>query len=175
MDRFETDAGQIYAGEFMIATGLGTDTWFAPNTEDLKRHYGGDPHKFRGILVVTTLWQEVGWGTILYLAAISNIDPRLYEASVIDGAGKWRQTPTHHPAGHHLRDRDPVDFPGRRAAERRLRADSVALLAAGVRAGGHSRHLRVLLGDHQPEVLVRHRGGPISRRCSRPSCCSAPT
>ena len=92
VDRFETDAGQIYAGEFMIATGLGTDTWFAPNTEDLKRHYGGDPHKFRGILVVTTLWQEVGWGTILYLAAISNIDPRLYEASVIDGAGKWRQT-----------------------------------------------------------------------------------
>ena len=52
----------------------------------------GDPHKFRGILVVTTLWQEVGWGTILYLAAISNIDPQLYEASVIDGAGKWRQT-----------------------------------------------------------------------------------
>ena len=39
VDRFETDAGQIYAGEFMIATGLGTDTWFAPNTEDLKRHY----------------------------------------------------------------------------------------------------------------------------------------
>ena len=52
----------------------------------------GDPHKFRGILVVTTLWQEVGWGTILYLAAISNIDPQLYEASVIDGASKWRQT-----------------------------------------------------------------------------------
>lgn len=39
VDRFETEAGQIYAGEFMIATGLGTDTWYAPNTEDLKRHY----------------------------------------------------------------------------------------------------------------------------------------
>ena len=51
----------------------------------------GDPHKFRGILVLTTLWQEVGWGTILYLAAISNLDPQLYEAAVIDGAGKWRQ------------------------------------------------------------------------------------
>ena len=34
----------------------------------------------------------MGWGTILYLAAISNIDPQLYEAAVIDGAGKWRQT-----------------------------------------------------------------------------------
>lgn len=52
----------------------------------------GDPGKFRGILVLTTLWQEVGWGTILFLAAISNIDPQLYEAAVIDGAGKWRQT-----------------------------------------------------------------------------------
>jgi hypothetical protein len=39
VDRFETDAGKIYAGEFMIATGLGTDTWYAPNSEDLKRHY----------------------------------------------------------------------------------------------------------------------------------------
>ena len=33
------DVPPLYAGEFMIATGLGTDTWFAPNTEDLKRHY----------------------------------------------------------------------------------------------------------------------------------------
>ena len=52
----------------------------------------GDLRKFRGVLVFTTLWQEVGWGTILYLAAISNIDPQLYEAAVIDGAGKGRQT-----------------------------------------------------------------------------------
>ena len=51
----------------------------------------GDPRKFRGVLVLATLWQEVGWGTILYLAAISNIDPQLYEAAVIDGAGKARQ------------------------------------------------------------------------------------
>jgi putative aldouronate transport system substrate-binding protein len=39
VDRFETEAGRIYAGEFMIATGLGTDLWYAPNTEDLKKHY----------------------------------------------------------------------------------------------------------------------------------------
>ena len=56
------------------------------------RMFLGDPNQFRGILVLTTLWQEVGWGTILFLAAISNIDPQLYEAAVIDGAGKWRQT-----------------------------------------------------------------------------------
>ena len=39
VDRYNTAAGEVYAGEFMIATGLGTDTWYAPNSEDLKRHY----------------------------------------------------------------------------------------------------------------------------------------
>jgi putative aldouronate transport system permease protein len=52
----------------------------------------GEPRYFRTILVVTTLWQEVGWGTIIFLAAISGVDPQLYEAAIIDGAGRWRQT-----------------------------------------------------------------------------------
>jgi hypothetical protein len=39
VDRYVTAAGEVYAGEFMIAVGLGTDTWYAPNSEDLKRHY----------------------------------------------------------------------------------------------------------------------------------------
>ena len=56
------------------------------------RMFLGEPHSFRLILVMTTLWQEVGWGTIIFLAAISGIDPQLYEAAIIDGAGRWRQT-----------------------------------------------------------------------------------
>lgn len=47
---------------------------------------------FRGVLLVTDCWKEVGYGTIVYLAAITGIDPTLYEAAVIDGAGRWRQT-----------------------------------------------------------------------------------
>lgn len=51
-----------------------------------------EPGYFRGILVSSAIWKEIGWGSILYLAALSNIDPNLYEAATIDGAGRWRQT-----------------------------------------------------------------------------------
>jgi putative aldouronate transport system permease protein len=44
------------------------------------------------VFIGVGIWKSAGWGTIIYLAAISGIDPQLYEASVIDGAGKMRQT-----------------------------------------------------------------------------------
>nr|WP_260458672.1 ABC transporter permease subunit [Actinotalea ferrariae] len=47
---------------------------------------------FRTIYVSSEIWQTVGWGTILYLAALTTIDPQLYEAARIDGANRWRQT-----------------------------------------------------------------------------------
>ena len=53
--------------------------------------YLTDPGYFRSILVSSHVWQHVGWGTILYLAAMSGIDPQLYEAAMIDGANKWQQ------------------------------------------------------------------------------------
>lgn len=37
------------------------------------------------------VWQSMGWGTIIYLASISGINPELYEAAVVDGAGRWRK------------------------------------------------------------------------------------
>lgn len=46
---------------------------------------------FRPLLVVTAIMKESGWGAIIYLAAIAGIDPRLYEAAIVDGANKWRQ------------------------------------------------------------------------------------
>ena len=46
---------------------------------------------FRGIVVVTGIWKEAGWGSIILLAAISNINNEFYEAAIIDGAGKWKQ------------------------------------------------------------------------------------
>ncbi|MBO9608458.1 MAG: sugar ABC transporter permease [Paenibacillaceae bacterium] len=46
---------------------------------------------FRSILVASDIWKNAGWGTILYLAALTQVDPTLYEAAVVDGAGKWRQ------------------------------------------------------------------------------------
>ncbi|WP_282936267.1 ABC transporter permease subunit [Paenibacillus sp. RC67] len=49
------------------------------------------PEYFRGIVVLSGIWKEVGWGTIIYLAALAGINPELYEAAEVDGAGKFRQ------------------------------------------------------------------------------------
>lgn len=49
------------------------------------------PEYFRTLYVTSDLWQQLGWGAIIYLAALSGIDPQLYEAAEIDGAGKFRQ------------------------------------------------------------------------------------
>lgn len=50
------------------------------------------PEWFRTIYVTSEAWQTVGWGTILYLAALTTIDDQLYEAARIDGANRWQQT-----------------------------------------------------------------------------------
>ncbi|RAP75577.1 sugar ABC transporter permease [Paenibacillus montanisoli] len=50
-----------------------------------------DPRYFRSILVITSIFQGFGWGSIIYFAAISNIDPQLYEAAIIDGAGRFKR------------------------------------------------------------------------------------
>lgn len=46
---------------------------------------------FRGVLVLTDAWKTVGWSCIIYLAALTSVDPQLYEAARIDGAGKFVQ------------------------------------------------------------------------------------
>ena len=46
---------------------------------------------YRRIYIGSDIWQNVGWGSIIYLAALSGIDPALYEAATIDGAGRWRR------------------------------------------------------------------------------------
>jgi putative aldouronate transport system permease protein len=46
---------------------------------------------FRGILVLTSIWRDAGWGTIVLLAAIAGINPEVYESAVVDGAGRIRQ------------------------------------------------------------------------------------
>jgi putative aldouronate transport system permease protein len=46
----------------------------------------------RSVLVTSGIWKEVGWGTIIYLAALAGVNPDLYEAAEIDGANRWQQT-----------------------------------------------------------------------------------
>lgn len=50
------------------------------------------PKLFTSIYVTTDIWQEVGWGSIIYMAALSSVSAELYEAARIDGAGRFRQT-----------------------------------------------------------------------------------
>jgi putative aldouronate transport system permease protein len=61
--------------------------------------FGGEPFPwlmkpdwFRPIYVISGIWQHAGWSSIIYLAALSSIDPQIYEAAIIDGANRWRQT-----------------------------------------------------------------------------------
>lgn len=49
------------------------------------------PALYRTIYIISDIWQEVGWGSIIYLAALAGIDSERYEAAAIDGAGKFRQ------------------------------------------------------------------------------------
>ncbi len=46
---------------------------------------------FRPIYVISGVWQSMGWGSIIYLAAISTINPELYEAAVVDGADRFKR------------------------------------------------------------------------------------
>jgi putative aldouronate transport system permease protein len=62
------------------------------------RQHGGtgwdvmsDPGTFKYLVAAQVVWKEAGWGIIVFLAAIAAIDPDLYEASAVDGAGRWRR------------------------------------------------------------------------------------
>lgn len=54
-------------------------------------HILGNPELFKPLMVVQVIWKDAGWGTIIFLAALSKVDEQLYEASAIDGAGPWRR------------------------------------------------------------------------------------
>ena len=65
---------------------------------DIIAFFGGEatpllqnPKYYRTIYVVSSIWQQVGWGSIIYLSALAGVDSQLYEAAAIDGAGKWKQ------------------------------------------------------------------------------------
>ncbi|NMA82571.1 MAG: sugar ABC transporter permease [Epulopiscium sp.] len=54
-------------------------------------HFMAEAGWFRTVYVVSEIWQGLGWGAIIYLAALTNIDPQLYEAAMVDGATKIKQ------------------------------------------------------------------------------------
>jgi putative aldouronate transport system permease protein len=47
------------------------------------------PEWFRPLILIEIIWREIGWGTIIFLAALASVDIELYEAAIVDGAGHW--------------------------------------------------------------------------------------
>ncbi|MGS2617768.1 ABC transporter permease [Micromonospora sp. LZ34] len=54
-------------------------------------HIIGNPDAFKPLVIAQVIWKDAGWGTIIFLAALHQVDEQLYEASAIDGAGWWRR------------------------------------------------------------------------------------
>ncbi|QEN04321.1 sugar ABC transporter permease [Thiospirochaeta perfilievii] len=55
------------------------------------KHFLGDQSLWRQTFLFILSWREIGWGTVIFLAALSGIDPQLYEAAKMDGANRWKQ------------------------------------------------------------------------------------
>jgi putative aldouronate transport system permease protein len=51
----------------------------------------GMPQYFRALFVGSSIWKEIGWGSIIYLAALASVNTELYEAAMIDGANRWER------------------------------------------------------------------------------------
>lgn len=54
-------------------------------------YFLGDPRYFVGVLVVTNVWKTMGWNSIIYLAALSGVNPELYESAAVDGANRFQR------------------------------------------------------------------------------------
>lgn len=94
----------IYLPHFIswvLMAGIIVDVFAMPNgiVNKILGVFGIDPIFFLGsnewfqpMIIITDIWKGFGWGTIIYMAALSGVDMNLYEAAVIDGAGRWKQT-----------------------------------------------------------------------------------
>jgi putative aldouronate transport system permease protein len=56
-----------------------------------KVNFLGSPEWFRTVIIGSNIWKEAGWGTIIYLAGLSAINPEYYEAATVDGANRWQR------------------------------------------------------------------------------------
>ena len=78
MQLFSTTDGIVYHFIAII---------FGKNVPDIM----SDPHLFVPMIIGQSMWKEIGYGTIIYLAALSSVDIQLYDAASIDGANRWQR------------------------------------------------------------------------------------
>ena len=135
---------------------------------DLRGWFGGepisffqDPRYFRSFYIGSDMWQEIGWGSIIYLAALAAIDPQLYEAATIDGAGRFRQLrhitlPSIAP--DHCGPADPADG---QPHDRGPRENHPAVQLVDLRDRRRDLHVRVPQGTTRLQLELRHRRGAV--------------
>lgn len=75
----------------LAPSGIVNDLLMKFNLIDSPISFMSNPNLFWGIVTGSDVWKEMGWNAIIYLAAITAIDPELYEAAKVDGAGRFRQ------------------------------------------------------------------------------------
>ena len=120
-----------------------------------------DTRYFVPMLIVTDIYKGAGWGTIIYFAALSGIDPQLYEAAEIDGARKWKQL---------LHITLPSITPTI-VVMLILSCNNIvnagfdhALFCTGLQRGGYHRYLRLQNRYQERGLLVLHGGRPVQIR-----------
>src|SRR5690606_23391985 len=84
----------ILGGILMIwfeETGMGTQLLVQLKILDKPAFLFAEPDYFWTMVVATDVWKELGWNAIIYLAAIAGIDQEMYEAAIVDGAGRFKR------------------------------------------------------------------------------------
>ncbi|MHA0855705.1 ABC transporter permease [Paenibacillus sp. CMAA1364] len=81
----------IFGFAFMLLSSRGmVNEWITAQGGDAIMFLQNSEY-FRSVIIASSMWKEMGWSAIIYLAAIAGISPSLYEAAKIDGAGRWKQ------------------------------------------------------------------------------------
>lgn len=75
--------------DILSGTGIVNELLMKAGATDQAINFFANPDYFWWIVGFSNVWKETGWNAIIYLAAITAIDPSLYEAAAIDGAGRW--------------------------------------------------------------------------------------
>ncbi len=76
----------------LLTTEGGTVNEFIFQLTGQKISFLTDPEWFRPLIIIQTIWKECGWGTVIFLAALAGVDVEQYEAAIMDGANRWKQT-----------------------------------------------------------------------------------
>ena len=76
---------------FVFSTDVGIINKFIVQTGGKAKSFLTDKHLFWWVILGQNIWKEAGWGTIVFLAAITQVDPGMYEAAIIDGASRMQQ------------------------------------------------------------------------------------